>query len=390
MAKVISKKIFTLHSWLGLLNGIWLLILGISGSLLVYGQELDRWLNKDILTVAPRVQALPLDTLYKIARKAHPEASGMNVGWFPRSPTDCYTFRLYDMAAKESMFRWVDLYNVDMDPYTGKILREGYYRDFSSFIHWTHTLHYSLHLGMPGILLIAIAGILLFASVITGLFIYRKYFFKVLVFRAPVKWKNWRTVTSGLHRYIGVWSLLFNILIFYSGLQMNWVAFDGKAWQPPAISEINNEPYANIDQMKLDAGKIFPGFKVKYIYIPFTRKTGNEISIGNAVVSGDIPGTPSIIPRGSSSVSFDIKTGAVVNKVDINEEMKKKNIGEKFNAIAYSFHVGSFAGAFSRVLYVFIGLAPAFLSLSGFMLWWRRKHIMSKIHIAYEKKLRLN
>ncbi|MBZ5858734.1 PepSY domain-containing protein [Flavihumibacter profundi] len=46
--------------------------------------------------------------------------------------------------------------------------------------------------------------------------------------------------------------------------------------------------------------------------------------------------------------------------------------------MAYSFHVGSFAGSYSKVLYLFVGLSPAILSITGFMLWWRRKNYGQK------------
>lgn len=375
--KITNRKIFKIHSWLGLFNGIWMLILGVSGSLLVYYQEIDHWLNKDILTVMPIEHLLPIDSLYKIVRAKLPEADGTNIIHFPNNKTDCLSFRVYVTDGNKPITHWWDTYNIDIDPYTGKILREGYYRDISSsFMHWLLNFHWSLNLGPPGLLIVAIAGILLCLNIITGIIIYRKYFFKAMIFRAPVQWRNWRTGTSGLHRYIGVWSLVFNILIFYSGLQMNWSAFDKTTWLSPTPLEKNNEPYASLDKMMFEAKKIYPAFEIKYFYIPFCKKVENGLNTQNISASGDIPGTPSIIPHGSSNVNFNPNTGEVLSKSNVNEEMKKKNLWEKFSSITYSFHVGSFAGEFSRILYIFIGLAPAFLSISGFMLWYRRNFFL--------------
>ncbi len=369
-----NQKTFKLHSWLGLFNGIWMLMLGISGSILVYYQELDRWLNKDILTVTQQEQVLPIDSIYKIVWARQPEAEGANIIHFPKSKTDCYSFRIYISDGKKPITHWWDAYNIDIDPYTGKILREGYYRDIgSSFMHWLINFHWSLNLGPIGLLIVAIAGILLFINIITGIIVYRKYVFKALIFRAPIQWKNWRTGASGLHRYFGVWSLIFNILIFYSGLLMNWSAFNKATWMPPKPSEKNDTPYANIDKMTSDVQKIYPGFETHYFYIPFSKNIENGVNTAHASASGYSPGTPSIIPQSSSSVRFNINTGEVIDKSNINEEMKKMNLWEKFNAVSYSFHVGSFAGELSRILYIFIGLTPALLALSGFMLWWRRK-----------------
>ncbi|MBZ5858733.1 hypothetical protein [Flavihumibacter profundi] len=52
-----------------------------------------------------------------------------------------------------------------------------------------------LILGLSGaMLVITLAGLLLFTNIITGIIIYKKYVLKALVLRAPVKWKNWRQV----------------------------------------------------------------------------------------------------------------------------------------------------------------------------------------------------
>ncbi|MBS1598359.1 MAG: PepSY domain-containing protein [Bacteroidetes bacterium] len=370
----LNRKLFAIHSWLGLFNGVWLLILGITGSLFVFTKELDQWINKDILNVKAGERRLPVDSLYKIVRAKYPTAMGTNIVRFPVEKTDCISFKIYMSDGSRSMLHWYDTYHVDLNPYTGSVLREcDYSRIGDSFLFWSSSLHWNLQLSSVGMLIITIAGILLFINIITGIIIYRKYFLKALIFRAPMKWRNWRTGTSGLHRYIGVWSMLFNILIFYSGLQMTWNAFDAESYKKPEPLDYNTTQYASIDKMMADVQKIYPGFEPQYFYIPFSKIIIRGSNLGYASEMGRIPGTPSIVPLSSSHVDFDINTGALMNVEDANKELRKKNIWQKFNYIAYSFHAGTFLGGFSRILYVLVGLAPAFLSLSGFGLWIRRK-----------------
>lgn len=374
-----QRNIYKIHSWLGLFNAIWLLLLGISGSLLVYYHEIDRSLNKEQLTVQPGNKTLPINSLVSIVKSRMPNARGTNILHFPESKTDSYSFRVYIQDGSKDLIHWWETYNIDINPYTGEILREGYYRDLNkSFMHWLLNLHWSLHLGPVGELIIALAGMLLFVNIVTGIIIYKKYLLKVFVFRAPMNWSNWRTITSGLHRYIGVWTLLFNVLIFYSGLQMNWHAFDKTAWEPPIVSEQTHEKYFSIDALQLRIQHIYPGFTTKYLYIPFIKRRAGKDADEAISFQGNIPGTPSIIPASSSKVDFDPFTGELIRKVNVNEKLSKMNLWEQFNAVVYSFHVGSFAGKYSRLLYVFVGLSPAFLSLSGFILWLRRRHFIRK------------
>jgi uncharacterized iron-regulated membrane protein len=377
MAKTFNRRIFSMHSWLGLINGSWLLILGLSGAMLVYYQDVDRWLNKDILRVVPGQQHLPLDTLFNIVRARHPEAGSAGILRFPESQTDCYSFRLYGLSPRKTIYYNWDLYQVDINPYNGKILREGYYRNAVGLLHWIFTFHYSLHMGTPGMLVITLAGLLLFTNIITGIIIYKKYVFKALVLRAPVKWKNWRTGASGLHRYIGVWALLFNVMIFFSGIEMTWNVFYKESWIIKQLSPKNDRPYANLDKILHAVQEIYPGFEPTFMHIPFTKRD-DEKQEEHIAVYGNIPGTPRIISEGSSNVIFNTNTGEVISKRNINEAIKTMNIWQKFDAVAYSFHVGSFAGSYSKVFYLFVGLSPAILSITGFMLWWRRKNYAQK------------
>ena len=381
-----TQKIFKIHSWLGLFNGVWLLFLGITGSLLVFTSELDRWINSDILSVQPLEQKLPVDSLYKIVRAKYPKGMGTTITDFPKDKTDCISFRIYVEDSTKPWGKWDEMFYMDINPYNGKILREGDYSKMRpSFLQWSSVFHWNLQMGNIGVLIVTIAGILLFINIITGIIVYRKYFFKALIFRAPVKWNNWRTGTSGLHRYIGVWSLVFNILIFYSGLQMTWMSLTPDYYKKPEPLQYNNAPYASIDKMIDSVQKIYPGFKMKYFYIPFSKSIVDGVNLGAASEMGWIPGTPSIVPLSNSHVDFDVNTGKVVANVNANDEIKGKNLWEKFNYVAFSFHAGTFVGIFSRVLYVIVGLAPAFLSISGFLLWWRRRKKSNKFNQVIQK-----
>ena len=44
---------FTLHQWVGLVVGLFVISASLTGSALVYWQELDHWWNRDRLTVTP-------------------------------------------------------------------------------------------------------------------------------------------------------------------------------------------------------------------------------------------------------------------------------------------------------------------------------------------------
>jgi len=384
-SKATAAWLFSVHSWTGLINGIWLLILGITGALFVYTVELDQWANQDKLRVQPSSHRLPYDSLVRKVRNQFPAAIGTNIIRFPAGPGESVQFRIYTENNSLPMRDRSQTFFMDLNPYTGEMLRLGNHARISdSLLMWSASFHWNLQLGTVGELIVTLAGILLFVHLITGAVIYRKYIWKVFAFRAPMQWKNWRTTTSGIHRYVGVWSLMFNVLIFFSGLQMTWGVFSEAAWKKSAAIRPYTGTLASVDSMLARTERIFPGFETKYFYIPFSLRPDSD-KPGPSVAMGRIPGTPHIIPDSWSQVVFDAASGKTLKTIDANQELSNKGLWDKFLYIAYSFHAGTFAGEISRVIYVAIGLTPSILALTGFMLWWRRKRSPDSVRAAEMK-----
>lgn len=356
----ISRSLFTWHSYFGLITGIFLLLLGLSGSLLVFMEEQDEWLNQHLLAVAPQSEKLPLDSLYHTITQRYPRLDG--IAWMnPNVPDEqAYNFRLYLNDTKLSTY---DLGVITLNPYTGAILREGRYDRFSSgLMQWLFQFHFSFHLGMPGAALTAVFGLTMLVSILTGLVVYRKHLWKALTFRVGIKTKNWRTISSGLHRVVGVWSLVFNVVIFFTGFWMNLFAFEKATWENETKpTEPNIAIAQSFDRLYAEARRQMPDLQPSYVYLPTQPKRDFRVS---GAVKGQNPlyGT-------SNSIRFDPQTGEMKGQSRIAE----KSVAEKLDAMAYPLHIGTFGGVPMRILYVIVGLTPGLLSITGFLLWWRRK-----------------
>ena len=59
------------HRWFGLLGALWLFLLGATGSILVFYEEIDHGLNADWFTASPG-PTLPVSQLVGAAIGAHP------------------------------------------------------------------------------------------------------------------------------------------------------------------------------------------------------------------------------------------------------------------------------------------------------------------------------
>jgi uncharacterized iron-regulated membrane protein len=61
----VTRKIFALHQWLGLIAGCFILVFFLTGAVIVFRDELNRWENPHLFLVKPQGQRLPYDEIYR-------------------------------------------------------------------------------------------------------------------------------------------------------------------------------------------------------------------------------------------------------------------------------------------------------------------------------------
>jgi uncharacterized iron-regulated membrane protein len=349
-----GRRLFQLHSLLGLVTGMLLLVISLSGSVLVFHEEIDHALNPDLLTVPVAGPRLPLNQLYAEAAGRYPGAEAIR---FRRLPLEAG--HALEMNVTEAG-QYTLLY---LDPYTGRVVGER--QRYTFLVDWLLRLHYSLFLGSAGEFVVALLAVALLGSVATGLFIYRKYLWKVLLFRVPLTGKNWRVLSSGLHRIVGVWSLLFNVLIAVTGFYLHYpalaAAFEGQGEAEPAPVSRPFRPSVSLDELVARSTRVMPGFVPRSINLPAKPE-------GAIVLYGSVEGHPLLGPYGNW-VAFDALTGAVSEVYDLRQQSPPAQLDSALGTL----HFGHYGGIAVKILYALLGLTPAFLSLTGALLWWRRK-----------------
>jgi len=354
------RRLFRLHSWLGLLTGVPLLLLGLSGAALVFRPELDRLLVPRAAALPAGRPPVPLDSVYRMLGHRYPALHSMVIRQLPQQPGDSYEFRLYGNDGDPSTY---DLLNVNVDPGTGRILREGPYAGLAGgCLNWLYQFHFSFQLGMYGVVLTALLGLALLASVLTGAVVYRKQLGKVLLLRAPLRRHNWRVLASDLHRYVGTWALLLNALVFFTGFWLNLFGFDPAMWRmqchpvPP-----NTLMPRSVATLLATARAANPALVPTRLRLP--TQPGKPFILTGILPSHELPWGP------SATVEVDPITGQVLASRD------KRTAGwsAQWEALVGPFHFGTFGGWATRALYIGVGLTPGLLALTGFVLWYRRR-----------------
>lgn len=340
-----NKTIFKYHSWFGLIAGLYLIVMGISGAILVFHDSIDQ--DVPINIPANLIEKSP-DFDLAIAAVQHK---------YP-----LWELRLANFKQEEALI--FDLRNlkerrkVFVDPQTAKIIKDLNYH--SQFTSWLLKLHYSLHAGILGRILILLFGILFLLSLITGIYLYRKSILKALLFKVKIKMKNKKSFYSSLHRYVGVWALLLNMVLVITGIILSFgVAKAGlNTPLPPASPEIITSVNGIIHDLK----KNHPEFTPTYMRLP-------KQEIAKITVYGNFEKDPFFFSEFFNFFQIDYKTGKIVSVKKISEG----SLLEKLNSMVTPFHYGEYGGIWIKILYSIIGLSGPFLSITGFYLWWKRK-----------------
>jgi uncharacterized iron-regulated membrane protein len=202
----LRKALFQIHLWSGIGAGLYILIIGLTGSVLVYRVEIMRYVTpKPIIAVASG-ERLTDDQLKEAAARAYPDFSVVNL----------FRARNKDQAVDIWMKRGTELKQRLFDPYTARDLGDTVPASIKS-VSWILNLHDNLLAGPTGRLVNGIGAIVTIVLAVTGLVIWwpgiRKWRRSLFIHR-KVGWKrfNW-----DLHSALGIWSVLFVLLFGITG-----------------------------------------------------------------------------------------------------------------------------------------------------------------------------
>lgn len=372
----LNRKLFAIHSWLGLFLGFFYLLISISGAISVYRFELNSAIygNKAGTVNEPSKKTISYDSIFSIAKK---EVPGMPyyVCGFEETYKNSPAFYSAVTHVDPQLFTTSMQYKINyLDPYSGRLILPTTSEGKNNVIDWLMDFHYSFALGEGGEFFVVLLDIALLLSIITGFIFYRKYVLKTLTFRIKIKFTNWRIAASGLHRVIGTWALFFNVVIFVSGLIIQKKFFTETWWDKYTNTSTAEHHHPDkitypLSSVSLDSLKTIAMQKAPYMhFLSFSIDCENGGGISAVGTKQE-----SIFQAydNMAVVNFD-SAGRYVNT--IHSTWKDYSAEDKFTDINFAaLHTGWAFGTVGKIVWCIAGFSPAVLSLTGFMLWWRKK-----------------
>jgi uncharacterized iron-regulated membrane protein len=399
------------HRYVGLALALFLVNVGLTGSVMAFGPELDAWLNPNLFTTAPRATPMmdPVE-LRRMAEELAPLGRVDSIRLDPRpgsafvatvTPrTDPATGKPFDLPATE----------IFLDPYTGQRMGERYWGrvalDRKSFVPLCFRLHYSLAISNETVAtwLFGIVAVLWTIDCFVG-------FAVTLPFRrmespgegagrsrASVWLRRWKPAwmvklpagfqrtNFDLHRALGLWT---------------WVMLFVFAWSSVAFM-LRDQVYTPVMKLAFDMRSpeneswdrlptLAPPLATPGLGWDEALARGTELSVGEAAKRGMLVHEEKLLDldrergvfihrttwsngsrEGTASVVFDARTGTL-RITDAPSWLPGTAVGVVITDWLIRLHTGSVFGMPMRVFVCAMGFVLTAITASGVVIWWKKR-----------------
>ena len=347
------KALVQIHLWLGLVVGLLWALQGLTGGALVFHRELDRLSTPTV--------AGPMISMDRIAAVAPRPVQMIGIA---DGRGDLLNVQYKDGAHVRQL---------QVEAATGRIAATRDYEPSSPFTgsasRWLYLLHESLLLHDDGETLIGISGLLLFTSLLTGLWIGWP---RRRQWRTAFAWRHWRTTRIrlyGWHRMVGLLAGALLVITVPGGIWMIFAADLRPALADAVPHQLPYKPQP-VDQLGpvITPQAALDRARAHFPHAVFVRLTFPT------------PAAPIYAIRlrqmdeirawsGVTSVILDARSGRTL---DVYDPLKAP-LSNRLADAAFSVHSAEIAGLGGRVLLMIAGLALPALYVTGIWAWLRKR-----------------
>lgn len=355
--RVLRRLLLFLHLWAALLASVFLLVLGVTGSLMVYEREINHALNARLVAVQPTARLLPLGELFALLEKAHPGYKVTDMA-FPRQPDIAYQMYLNPGDDGEGFV-------VTVDQYKGKELGDA--RTANQFMDSIHGFH--THLLMEkhrdaAKWILGVASVFLFFLSCSGI---------VLWWRRKLFSINWsssgKRINFDVHNVLGVFCSSFLFCFALTGIALTWdgavsdlvnrLTHSGSMPRSPRLATTaEGATPLSPDAIIAAARAALPGAEIDSLSI----HPGEPVDLRMKFPEDHTP-------VGRSRVAVDPYTGNVLSVWST----RTAPMGFKISRMwIREIHTGDIFGWPTRILACLVSLALPILTITGTLIWWNR------------------
>lgn len=372
-SNVFKKTLFQLHWFFGVSAGLVLALMGITGAVVSFQDEILRALNPQVLTVEKQPAGVlpPAELVEQIEA-----ASGktVNMLWVD---TDSGNAARAIFTAPPGEKRGPMRY---FNPYNAQFMGDVVGQDFFGLVL---RLHRVLTLDDVGRQITGACTLILIFFCLSGLYL-----------RWPRQWKNWRAWLTldwakkgrsfnwDLHSVAGTWCLVFYLLAALTGL--TW-SYD---WYNKGVTRLLSDSPKDERVRNRDPVPNGPAPIADYraMWSSIYSAAGPDLSAYN-VRMPPVAGQPATVfyllknsphDRALNQLILDPATGAISR----HSRYSDKSLKAQLLTSIYALHVGSYFGLVGRILMTVAALAMPLFFITGWLLYLDRRRKKRQVRQA--------
>jgi uncharacterized iron-regulated membrane protein len=380
----VRAALVLLHRYVGLALAGFLILSGLTGSVIAFNHELDAWLNPGLFRAAGEGRALPpLELAARVVeRDPRLQITYLPLRTEPGHTADIFVGSRIDPAIGTAFA--LDHDEVFVDPATGEVLGRrlwGCCLARENLLPFLYVLHMNLHAPVLwGPWLMGGVALAWMVDCFVGLSL---TFPRGRPFLA--RWTSaWKIKTGGnayrlnldLHRAGGLWLWGLLLILAVSGVSLN---LGEEVFEPAvsAISPITPTPFDLRQPAPLDR-PIAPVLSLAEVLARATVEAAHRgwsldpyaiyyaAEYGIFGVSFGAEHAPGL---GSPWLYVDGVDGRLVG----DWVPGQGTVGDIFHQLQFPLHSGQIAGLPTRILVSAAGLAAAAFSVTGVVIWWKKR-----------------
>lgn len=355
--------LWQVHLWTGLVGGLFVAVISLTGALIVFRVEFNRWTTPGTAYVQPQGASgarLSLDRMMATLRQAYPQDRLVNV-FFEGGPELAWNFRSVDAAGHR-----VHTY---IDPYTARITGRDDYS--TKWTQWLFDLHADLLLGATGRRWNGAIAVALGVLAASGLVVWwpgRRAWRRGFRYERRARWKR---KNYDLHQLVGFGMSAWLLLLAFTGA---YFAFPELYREAVGATAVFTVPTARTQHVEVEwesfvrrAEAALPG--IRAVSVAFPQKAGEPVTVRLKEVED-------WHRIGQSYVYFEPR-GEMIRA----ERWREQAWGLSLIRFMSPLHFGRFGEGFGLGqgvvwavlgLYVLVGLAPVVLLGTGVLMYWNR------------------
>ncbi|MDO7232552.1 PepSY domain-containing protein [Acinetobacter baumannii] len=367
-----KKFLFQIHWFLGISAGLILSIMGVTGAIYSYDQQILKWVYTDSYVV--QAQSSPKLTpaqLYQHFTTIQPEIK-INSITIAKDPTASSVVNIEKEGERRG-------YNMMVNPYTAQVLPEVQGRKLLLLIQ---QIHRNLTAGEFGKQITGACALMLIYFVLSGLYLRwpKKHSARQwLAVKSKLKGRNF---IWDLHAVVGTWVIVFYLLFACTGLYWSYDWWRSGMFKVLGVEQPKMQGHGgsgrNKDQLpkiQLDNAQLITA--LNQTWSGFNNQIGRDYSTltvnlpkkdDGKIELSFVDATPQH-ERARNQAVYNYKT-ANIEKMELYED---KKLNQKIMSSMLPVHRGSFFGPVYQFVAMLASLAMPLFFVTGWMLYLKRR-----------------